>query len=101
MKSIKHIYLLFILLFLLFPFVAIFSQGPGCPNVDAGLDVTIDCVSNGCVNLSATFLETGETTSYEITPIEYAPFPFVGGTPVSVNTDDVWSLKREQPHHQL
>ena len=75
----------------MFPFVTIFSQGPGCPNVDAGLDVNIDCVSTGCVDLSATFLETGESTSYEITPIEYAPFPFTGGINVSVGDDDVWS----------
>ena len=91
MKNIKHIYLLFIWVFLLFPFVTIFSQGPGCPNIDAGLDVNIDCDSTGCVDLSATFLETGESTSYEVTSIDYAPFPFVGGTNVSVGDDDVWS----------
>ena len=67
------------------------AQGPGCPNVDAGADVDLDCGVD-CVDLTASFLQTGETTSYEVTSIDYAPpFPFTGGTPVSVNTDDVWS----------
>ena len=88
MKNIKHIYLISIWLF---SYATIFSQAPGCPNVDAGLDVNIDCDSTGCVDLSATFLETGESTSYVVTPIDYAPFPFVGGTNVSVGDDDVWS----------
>ena len=91
MKKNKHIYLLFIWVFLLFPFVTVFSQGPGCPNVDAGLDVNIDCVSSGCADLTATFLETGESTSYDVASINYAPFPFVGGTNVSVGYDDRWS----------
>jgi len=68
-----------------------FGQGPGCPNVDAGEDVDLDC-GVACVDLTATFLETGETTSYDVSSIPYAPpFPFTGGTPVSANTDDVWS----------
>ncbi|KAA3625098.1 MAG: gliding motility-associated C-terminal domain-containing protein [Flavobacterium sp.] len=67
------------------------AQGPGCPNVDAGADVDLDCGVD-CVDLTASFLQTGETTSYEVTSIDYSPpFPFTGGTPVSVNTDDVWS----------
>ncbi len=68
-----------------------FAQGPGCPNVNAGDDITLDC-DNGCTDLSATFLQTGETSSYEVSSIDYAPpFPSTGGTPVSVNTDDIWS----------
>jgi len=67
------------------------AQGPGCPNVNAGADVELDC-GEDCVDLSASFLETGETNSYEVSAIDYnPPFPFTGGTPVSVNTDDVWS----------
>ncbi|MAP80289.1 MAG: hypothetical protein CL526_04280 [Aequorivita sp.] len=80
--------LLFSFLFLSFSAMA---QGPGCPNVNAGPDVEIDC-GDPCVDLTASFLDTGETTSYEVTSIPFdPPFPFTGGTPVSVNTDDVWS----------
>ncbi|MGO3181459.1 MAG: gliding motility-associated C-terminal domain-containing protein [Aequorivita sp.] len=76
--------------FLLFSLTA-FSQGPGCPNVYAGDDIELDC-DEDCTDLSASFLETGETTSYEVSAIPYEPpFPFTGGTPVSVDTDDVWS----------
>lgn len=78
------------LIFFLFSFNA-FAQGPGCPNVNAGEDVELDC-DEPCTDLTATFLETGETTSYEVTSIPFdPPFPATGGTPVSVNTDDVWS----------
>jgi len=68
-----------------------YAQGPGCPNVNAGADIELPC-DEGCTDLTATFLDTGETTSYEVTSIFYdPPFPFTGGTPVSANTDDVWS----------
>jgi gliding motility-associated-like protein len=77
-------------LFILFS-TGLFAQGPGCPNVNAGADVELECGVD-CVDLSASFLQTGETTSYEVAAIDYnPPFPFTGGTPVSVNTDDVWS----------
>ena len=69
------------------------AQAPGCPNVDAGPDVTVSCDTNGCADLSASFLETGETTSYEVSAITYdPPFPFTGlANPVSVGEDDVFS----------
>jgi hypothetical protein len=67
------------------------AQQPGFPFVDAGPDVILDC-DDPCTELTATFFDTGETTSYEVVSIDYAPpFPFTGGTSVSVNTDDVWS----------
>ncbi len=74
---------------ILFSF-AVSAQGPGCPNVNAGPDVALDC--EPCTDLTASFLNTGETTSYEVSSITYdPPFPFTGGTPVSVDEDDVWS----------
>ena len=80
-----------VFIFMFFMSIGAFAQGPGCPNVNAGPDVELDC-GDPCTDLNATFLETGETTSYEITSIPYdPPFPATGGTPVSVNTDDVWS----------
>jgi gliding motility-associated-like protein len=81
----------FSVLFLFFISNIAIAQGPGCPNVDAGPDIDLDCGID-CVDLTASFLQTGETTSYEVSSITYAPpFPFTGGTPVSANTDDVWS----------
>jgi gliding motility-associated-like protein len=68
-----------------------FSQGPGCPNVNAGPDQTLPCAVT-CTNLTATFFETGATTSYNVTSIPYAP-PTPSSAWVSsfVNIDDRWS----------
>jgi hypothetical protein len=88
-RSFKTVF--FSVFFLLLVSNAALAQGPGCPNVDAGPDIALDCGID-CVDLTASFLQTGETTSYEVSSIDYAPpFPFTGGTPVSANTDDVWS----------
>ena len=88
LKSLSsQLFFVFILLFCLDSF----AQGPGCPNVNAGGNIELDC-DQPCTDLSATFLQTGETSSYEVAPIDYnPPFPSTGGTPISVNTDDVWS----------
>lgn len=88
LKSLSsQLFFVFILLFCLNSF----AQGPGCPNVNAGGNIELDC-DQPCTDLSATFLQTGETNSYEVAPIDYSPpFPSTGGTSVSLNTDDVWS----------
>jgi hypothetical protein len=72
----------------------------GCPSVTSGGlglngadPIAIDCLSSGCVNLEATYLQLGQTTSYSVESIPYAP-PYQFGclaNPVSVNVDDVWS----------
>ena len=68
-----------------------FAQGPGHPNVDAGEDVVLEC-NETCTDLTAEYLYTGKTDTYSVSAIPYAPpFPFTGGTPVSVNIDDRWS----------
>lgn len=80
-----------LLSFLLVSSLATAQFGPGSPYVDAGQDVTLDC-GETCTELTADFLHTGQTSQYEVHSIPYAPpFPFTGGTPVSANTDDVWS----------
>lgn len=68
------------------------SQGPGSPYVDAGDDVILEC-GEDCTELTADFLNTGETTSYEISTIPYnTPYPFMDlENRVSVNIDDTWS----------
>lgn len=80
-----------LLSFFLVSFGAAAQFGPGSPYVDAGQDVTLDC-GETCTELTADFLHTGQTSEYEVHSIPYnPPFPFTGGTPVSANTDDVWS----------
>ena len=67
------------------------AQAPGCPNIVTGPPITLQC-TDSCTQLSSTFLATGETTTYGVSSIPYAPpYPYGLGTPTSVNTDDVWS----------
>src|SRR5690554_7967125 len=68
------------------------AQGPGSPYVDAGDDVILEC-GEDCTELTADFLNTGETTSYEVSTIPYnTPYPFMDlEDRVSVNIDDIWS----------
>ena len=70
---------------------------PGCAGVDIDLQTSTPgvlnlCPGENCVDLTATFFETGDTTTYEVTAIPFTPpFPFTGGIPTSVAIDDVWS----------
>lgn len=69
----------------------LFAQAPGCPDIDAGPDENLNCTTN-CTDLTATVLETGQTTSYEVSSIPYAPpASFTSGTQLFVNIDDVYS----------
>ncbi|QEE50471.1 T9SS type B sorting domain-containing protein [Flavobacterium alkalisoli] len=84
------------------PLVFSIFNPPGCANVEVfdpeleillpNSEIVICPEEDNCIPLTANYLQTGETSSYEIESIDYAPpFPFTGGTPVSVGTDDVWS----------
>ncbi|WP_121667752.1 PKD domain-containing protein, partial [Mesonia aquimarina] len=79
------------------------DPGPGCPNiaVDPGLtveigqggEVIIPC-NEECTTLTASYLNTGATTSYAVESIPYSPpFPFTGatGNVQDINSDDDWS----------
>jgi len=67
------------------------AQSPGCPYVTASGSGTIDC-STPCLNLSASLFETGESTSYAVTSIPYAPpFSFTAGTTIFAGMDDSWT----------
>jgi len=67
-----------------------YSQAPGCPNVYAGPDQSINCT--GTVQLNATALHTGLTNTYAVSSIPYAPpYPYNTGSPILVNIDDTWS----------
>ena len=83
----------YFLTFLAFLKVSIaFTQAPGCPSIEIGAVDTIDCFSDPCVELTSTFLQTGETSTYEVDSIQYAPpFPFTGGTPLFIGIDDIFS----------
>jgi hypothetical protein len=63
---------------------------PGCPNVNAGSNISLPCGTN-CTNLTATPFPSGNTTSYGVGAIPYTPFSYTAGTPVIVNDDDIWT----------
>ena len=79
---------IFLILFLFPQFL--FSQAPGCPNIQVD-DETVSCITP-CVDLVATYLQTGETTSYDVSSIPYTPpFPFTGGIIAFLGTDDYFT----------
>lgn len=72
-----------------------------CPSVQSGGlglngadPIPLDCNSVAtCVDLEATYLQLGDTSSYTVESIPYAP-PYQFNclqNPVSVNIDDIWS----------
>ncbi|MBA4152905.1 fibronectin type III domain-containing protein [Flavobacterium sp.] len=75
----------------------ILASLPGCAGVDIDLQTSTPgvlnlCPGESCVDLSATFFETGDTTTYNVSSIPFTPpFPFTGGIPTSVDIDDRWS----------
>ena len=77
------------------------AQGPGSLFVDAGPDVTIDCATGGCADITATFLETFDTSglTYGVSSIPYnPPFPFNGlANSLNPNIDDAWSAVDNLP----
>jgi hypothetical protein len=69
------------------------SNSTGCPEIDAGADITLPECFDPCTNitLEAEFFETGATTSYTVCGIDYAPpYPFNTGTAIFINQDDVY-----------
>ena len=73
-------------------FLSVNMYGQSFTNVNAGADQNIDCSTANCVDLSADFLETGFSTSYEVTSIPYnPPTAFDAGTEIVINDDDTWS----------
>lgn len=93
MKKVLNNYYLLAGLFLTISTISCFSQILGCPGVIVSDSVTINCASSGITELSANYLEIGETTSYSVSPISYEPpYSFTGlENPISVGTDDIWS----------
>jgi len=85
----KFIFTFFTIVFLI---VSKVIAQPGCPDVEAGPTVNLNC-NTPCTMLTATTaLATGATTSYAVSSIPYAPpYAYNSGTPILVNTDDYWS----------
>ncbi len=77
-----------------------FDTAIGNPFVDAGPDVTLDCaLGEVCTDLTADFLEIGETNTYEVIPIPFdPPFPFDGlANSLNPDIDDAWSVVEPLP----
>ena len=82
---------------------------PACADVvivDADLDIIapdteyVVCPGEDvCIDFDASYyVEAAETTSYEVIGIPFAPpFPTLGGTPMPVDQDDIWSPKITLP----
>jgi gliding motility-associated-like protein len=86
MKSLKILFFIFAIVFLKNCYIL--AQSPGCPAITP---VGATICQGQCANLTATVIPNNATTSYSVASIPYTPFPYTGGTGVSVGTDDVWS----------
>ena len=85
---------------LLFVFILMFIQGvsaqPGCPDIQAGPDITLPC-GTSCTNLVSNYFQTGSSSTYSVNAIPYTPFPYTGGTQVLIDSDDVWTRALSLP----
>jgi len=80
----------FIVLFLMLCIQVVRAQGPGCPIITPVASQPVICAGQ-CTNLTATVQANYTTNSYSVQSTPYAPYPYTGGTQVSINVDDVWS----------
>ncbi len=64
-----------------------------CAFINAGPDISIPTCSDPCVpmDLTANYLPSGNTSSYSVCGVPYAPYPFNFGTGFSIGTDDLWT----------
>ncbi|MBU3680966.1 MAG: hypothetical protein FGM16_03385 [Flavobacterium sp.] len=76
---------------------------PACADIEIDVVTTspgqIDfCPGDYCIDLSATFTDSKDTTDYSILGIPFAPpFPFTGGTQLNIATDDIWGPSFQLP----
>ncbi len=66
-----------------------------CPEVILEVATTspgiIDLCPGACVDLSASFVDFKDTSTYVVDAVPFAPpFPFIGGTELNIATDDIW-----------
>jgi len=51
----------------------------------------VGLLDENCVDLSASFVDFKDTSTYTVDAVAFAPpFPFVGGTELNITTDDIW-----------
>jgi hypothetical protein len=82
---------LLLLLFSILGFGGYAQQGPATPFVTVVPGAAI-CAPGDCTDLTALYFNTGATSSYEVTSIDYnPPYSFTGGTVVDATQDDFWS----------
>jgi gliding motility-associated-like protein len=74
----------------------IINVDPVCPEVTLEVATTspgtIDlCPGENCLDLSASFVDFKDTSTYAVDAVAFAPpFPFIGGTELNIGTDDIW-----------
>ena len=74
----------------------IINVQPVCPEVTLEVETTspgvIDlCPGENCIDLSASFVDFKDTSTYTVDAVAFAPpFPFIGGTELNITTDDIW-----------
>ncbi|QYJ68987.1 choice-of-anchor J domain-containing protein [Flavobacterium litorale] len=85
------------------PFEFSIFAPPGCAAVEVLDELTLEIIvpnsevslcpeDEACYELSANYYQLKGTDSYAVESIDYAPpYPFLGGTELNVNTDDIWS----------
>jgi len=80
------------------PYIFTIYNSPGCIGVEIeGVEISVGseilvCPNDLCVDLSATYFQTQATTTYTVESIPYLPpYPFTGGTPIPIGTDDDWT----------
>ncbi|MFN8152873.1 MAG: PKD domain-containing protein [Bacteroidia bacterium] len=62
----------------------------GCPAVNAVPDQNTSCAVP-CANLNASYFNVGQSTTYSVVAIPYAPNSLTTGNPILVNIDDTWT----------
>ncbi|MGO3181355.1 MAG: T9SS type B sorting domain-containing protein [Aequorivita sp.] len=97
MKNFYSLYFILYTSIMLFTGLS-YGQAPGNPFVDAGEDQVVDC-SVGCTDITADFLDIGDTSTYRVGQILYnPPFPFNGlANSMNPDFDDRWTGVEELP----
>lgn len=67
------------------------AQAPGCPNISLEEDISLNCETPN-ITLTADFLASGETSTYDVTSIPFnPPYSFATGNPIFIGIDDHFS----------
>ena len=63
---------------------------PSNPLLDADGNINL-CPDNACLDITATYTDNKDTSSYIVESIPFSPpFPFDGGTQLDISIDDIW-----------